>query len=425
MIKLLIGGSPCQDFSIANRNRTVKAEGKGWELFKNYLIAKEKFKPDFFLYENNKSAAQAIKDLMACELGVGVDPQARFTYINSALVSAQKRQRFYITNFGDIEQPKDRQIYLKDILDNPKYETTNLYEENGKCTNAPQRIGSLYENVQGYRIYGANGKSLTLSATGGGLGATTGLYAIPVNTADDDKSRCLRSTMWKDTLRNLVANDYDKRTCVAEPLAFQIAGTFGKRIAVADNKAYCLAANPSSDMIPRCIQWLSDDTDLKIKDKNKDKDKDIKTIDVYEAKDGIITVKGKQYPIKLTDGFYHIRKLSVTECHRLQTMPIDYCKSVSNSQAYKCLGNSWTAEVIIHLLNHALKDVPKNEKIVVLSMYDGIATGRYCLDKMGFTNVEYHAYEIDKYPITVAMDNYPDIIQHGDTFALRNDDWTL
>ena len=89
----------------------------GWELFKNYLIAKEKFKPDFFLYENNKSASQAIKDQIAEEFGVGVDPKVRFTYINSALVSAQNRQRFYVTNFGDIEQPEDRGILLKDILE--------------------------------------------------------------------------------------------------------------------------------------------------------------------------------------------------------------------------------------------------------------------------------------------------------------------
>lgn len=58
MIKLLIGGSPCTFWSIAQKNnRETEAEGLGWELFKNYLIAKEKFKPDFFLYENNKSAA--------------------------------------------------------------------------------------------------------------------------------------------------------------------------------------------------------------------------------------------------------------------------------------------------------------------------------------------------------------------------------
>jgi site-specific DNA-cytosine methylase len=150
---------------------------------------------------------------------------------------------------------------------------------------------------------------------------------------------------------------------------------------------------------------------------------DGKTYTVYEVKDGQITIKGKQYPIKLPDGYYIIRKLTVRECARLQTMPDDYCKAVSDSQAYKALGNGWTAEVIIHLLNHVLKDVPRDEEIVVLSMYDGIATGRYCLDKMGFTNVKYHAYEIDKYPIAVAMDNYPDIIQHGDAFAVREDEW--
>lgn len=118
MIRLLIGGSPCTHWSIAQKNnRETKPEGEGWELFLNYLIAREKFKPDFFLYENNKSAAQAIKDEIARRLGVGTDPNARFTYINSALVSAQNRQRFYVTNFGDIEQPEDRGILLRDILE--------------------------------------------------------------------------------------------------------------------------------------------------------------------------------------------------------------------------------------------------------------------------------------------------------------------
>ena len=58
-------------------------------------------------------------------------------------------------------------------------------------------------------------------------------------------------------------------------------------------------------------------------------------------------------------------------------------------------------------------------------MYDGIGTGRYCLDKMGFTNVEYYAYEIDKHAMLVANDNYPDIIQLGDAFQLRNDNWSI
>lgn len=62
MIKLLIGGSPCTYWSIAQKNnRETVPSGMGWELFKNYLIAKEKFAPDFFLYENNVSAHENIK----------------------------------------------------------------------------------------------------------------------------------------------------------------------------------------------------------------------------------------------------------------------------------------------------------------------------------------------------------------------------
>lgn len=124
MIKLLIGGSPCTYWSIAQKNnRETTAEGLGWELFKNYLIAKEKFNPDFFLYENNKSAAQAIKNQIKNELGVwsgmlfDVDTGARYIEINSALVSAQNRQRFYVHNCGGVGQPEDRGIMLSDILE--------------------------------------------------------------------------------------------------------------------------------------------------------------------------------------------------------------------------------------------------------------------------------------------------------------------
>ena len=124
MIKLLIGGSPCTFWSIAQKNhRETEPSGMGWELFKNYLIAKEKFKPDFFLYENNKSAAQAIKDKIKEELGVddgtlfSEGGKAHYIEINSALVSAQNRQRFYVHNCGDVQQPKDRGILLKDILE--------------------------------------------------------------------------------------------------------------------------------------------------------------------------------------------------------------------------------------------------------------------------------------------------------------------
>lgn len=422
-IKILIGGSPCTHWSIAQKtNRETEPEGMGWELFKNYLIAKEKFKPDFFLYENNKSASQAIKDQIAEEFGVGVDPKVRFTYINSALVSAQNRQRFYVTNFGDIEQPEDRGILLKDILETghgfgamgekgfaltatyakgdapdrilDKHQRTCVAEPVETDDMQPRYIGEVPEHKgtyrngkqpsQQYRVYDTDAKGVAVTTA-----AITNV-AIPVNTTVTGKSYALTASYYKAAENPLSEFGEEKRRPrVAEPIAYATPcewdenGEPTKAVSCADGKTYT----------------------------------------VYKVKDRKITIKGKEYPIKLEDGYYIIRKLTVTECARLQTMPDDYCKSVSDSQAYKALGNGWTAEVIIHLLNHALKDVPRDEEIIVLSMYDGIATGRYCLDKMGFTNVTYHAYEIDKYPIMVAMDNYPDIIQHGDAFAVREDDW--
>ena len=53
-----------------------------------------------------------------------------------------------------------------------------------------------------------------------------------------------------------------------------------------------------------------------------------------------------QYPIKLADGFYIIRKLTVLECKRLQTVPDSYIFPVSDTQAYRQLGNGWTVDVI-------------------------------------------------------------------------------
>ena len=63
--------APCTRWSIAQtKDRETEPEGIGWELFENYLIAMKKFKPDFSLYENNKSMAPAIRAQITRELGV-------------------------------------------------------------------------------------------------------------------------------------------------------------------------------------------------------------------------------------------------------------------------------------------------------------------------------------------------------------------
>lgn len=363
MIKLLIGGSPCTYWSIAQKNnRETTAEGLGWDLFKNYLIAKDKFKPDFFLYENNKSAAQAIKDQIKHELGVwdGTllmrDTGARYIEINSALVSAQNRQRFYVHNCGEVGQPEGRGILLKDILESSVTDKDKAYCLKHQAGNTRDYFKKHHTQI----IY------------------------EPVNTTKDGQAQTIKAQYRFTSVQNICCYN----------------STYGA----------------SGVAIPATEQ-----------DKEKRKNAKNAIDKVYEVKDGLITIKDKQYQIKLPDGYYIIRKLTVTECERLQTLPDGYTQhaGVSETQCYNGIGNGWTAEVIIHILSNALKNVPKAEKIIVVSMYDGIGTGRYCLDKMGFTNVVYHAYEIDKYAMKIALSNYSDIIQHGDAFQVRSEKWNI
>lgn len=281
MKKLLIGGSPCTHWSIAQHNgRETEASGIGWELFKCYLAAKEKFKPDYFLYENNRSASEAIKEQISRELG------APLHYINSALVSAQNRQRFYVHNFGDIGQPADRGIVLDDILDSSEgeqfYKLAHVakgasycvacrgrYKEDGKIgqhleprtdrkTNTlttvqkdnliaqPIRLGDIKTGAQAHRVYSPYGKSVNITANGGGQGGKTGLYMCPIDLAD--------YTLEKD--------------------------------------AY------------------------------------------HVVKDGKIETRYGAQEINLPDGAYVIRKLKPVECERLQTMPDGYTEGVADSQRY-------------------------------------------------------------------------------------------
>ncbi len=286
-VDFLIGGSPCTYWSIAQtKNRETVASGMGWELFSQYVRALHEAKPKYFIYENNKSMS---KDIRA-----SIDEAFGFeaVLINSALVSAQNRQRLYWVGKRNpdgtysqvpVEQPEDRGILLRDILEDGIVWQGKSYTLTTRCCCAipedtlkrhrhtmvaePIRIGTIENDAknpthdsQQYRVYSCDGKSVTLCGNGGGLGSKTGLYAVPT------------------------------------------------------------------------VEIGS------------------KTHPVYEVSNGLITIKGKQYPIKLEDGYYIIRKLTVRECMRLQTVPEWYEFPVSDSQAYKMLGNGWTCEVIAHIL---------------------------------------------------------------------------
>lgn len=394
MIKLLLGGSPCTFWSIAQtKNRETEPSGLGWELFENYLIAKEKFKPDFFLYENNVSASKPIKEEIKKRFKVG-DGENHYIEINSALVSAQKRKRFYVHNCGDVEQPADRGIILRDILETG---TDLMQNEKAYCLTA------TYNNA--VRRNTIERKQRTMVAD-----------PICLNSKSGRKVNGVYKEDLQPSVQDRIYSIEGKSTAVtaafmpniAKPIRVGDIGSTaqGHRVYSCDGKSVTInAGGGGQGGKTRLYACPANDT---------------KQTPIYEVKDGKIGIKGKEYPIKLVDGYYIIRKLTVTECCRLQTLPDDYCRAVSKTQAYKGLGNGWTAEVIIHILNGALKDVSRDEKICVLSMYDGIGTGRYCLDKMGFKNVEYHAFEIDKYAIKIAQSNYPDIIEHGDAYQVRD-----
>lgn len=477
-MKMLIGGSPCTHWSIAQtKNRETEASGIGWELFLNYRIARDKYQPDFFLYENNKSMSPAIRAQITAELGV--EP----VLINSALVSAQNRQRLYWAGRRNpdgtysqvaVEQPVDRGILLRDILESgvcwkekgyallsttggttaddmvsrhqrngaaepvaikPLTEKEMDYmvretkdgrnhfdfdyfhdatQEKSACVTAnthkgvpynvlvePVRIGTIENDAknqtfdsQQYRVYSPDAKSVTLCGNGGGLGAKTGLYAVPVRVG-------------------------------AMPNKDGEVGTSqSRRIYSTDGKSVSLQARPNGGGADGAATGLYAVPVIPDgKGQFVIKAAGGKEIPVYEVRGGRITIKGKTYPIKLADGFYIIRKLTVTECKRLQTVPDTYAFPVSDTQAYKMLGNGWTVDVIAHIMSHFTGLA--EEAVEVLSMYDGMSCGHIALDKLGAEITTYYATEIDKYAVQTTQHNYPDTMQLGDAFQVRAEDWHL
>lgn len=205
-IDLFIGGSPCQDLSVAKKDRQG-LNGVRSGLFYDYVRLLKECNPRYFLLKNVNSMPKESKKIISEILGV--EP----IMINSALVSAQNRKRLYWTNIPGVTQPEDKGIYLKDILeedvDEKYFITVNHLNAMKKCKsnfkerdinkktttltstyykipldgsyikNTPIRIGELDKDGQGDRVYSTEGKSVNLNANGGGWGAKTGLYHIP------------------------------------------------------------------------------------------------------------------------------------------------------------------------------------------------------------------------------------------------------
>ena len=383
-VDLVCGGSPCTYWSIAQKNnRETEASGLGWELFQQYVRAIKETKPKFFIYENNRSMSKAIRQSIDETFGFEA------VFINSALVSAQNRQRLYWVGRRNedgtyskvnVEQPKDRGIVLRDILETGVNLTSNekSYALTTRCN------GAIPEDTISRRRHT--------------------MVAEPINTTDDGKSQTLKAQYHKNNVSNFCcySSTYGA-TGVAEPVRIPNYGADDKSRPVTFSYAQqgpgqveknCFPSNPCKqryDYIAEPIEPMrvseatkqgyvdiepGDCVDLAFPSSKTRRGRSMKeksnclmanssdlyqycgTIDkpIYEVKDGFITIKNKKYPIKLKDGFYIIRKLTVRECMRLQTVPEWYEFPVSNSQAYKLLGNGWTISVIEHLLRSCLSD---------------------------------------------------------------------
>lgn len=116
---LLIGGSPCQDLSIAKKNRKG-LDGDRSSLFWEYVRILNEVKPKYFILENVASMPKEAKQIITEALGV--EP----IMIDASLVSAQRRKRLFWTNIPNVTQPEDRGILLKDILEDGEGEAGRI-----------------------------------------------------------------------------------------------------------------------------------------------------------------------------------------------------------------------------------------------------------------------------------------------------------
>ena len=382
-VDLVCGGSPCTYWSIAQKNnRETVASGMGWELFSQYVRAIREAEPKHFIYENNKSMSKAIRDSIDKAFGFEA------VLINSALVSAQNRQRLYWVGKRNadgtyskvnVEQPEDRGILLKDILEGGEAWQDKAFAYTTRCqaatphdTLAKHRHTMAAEPVIFQCPHGKNnggckyGKAPTMTSRASWENNNKVLEPVRIpEYGNENKSRPVTACYaYKGSGEGSLATECfpdnpnkQVRDYVAEPIrvgcmpspsgemrnsqAFRVYSTEGKSVnllgqgggAGAKTGLYAIPVEFDGEIPTKAVSVA-----------------DGKTYTVYEVKDGKITIKGKQYPIKLADGFYIIRKLTVRECMRLQTVPEWYEFPVSDSQAYKMLGNGWTVEVIAHLI---------------------------------------------------------------------------
>ena len=357
-IDLIMGGSPCQGFSVAGKG--LAFDDPRSALFFEFVRCVKELKPKYFLLENvnmKKEYLNVITEYMGVE---GIK-------INSALVSAQNRQRWYWTNITGIEQPEQRGIVLRDILEGDAEEP-------------------MYSN-----IYGGFGekkprehfdKSVTIRAnSGGGSIPNVKLKDFDKNlarmTTKEGKAYCLTASYQAAVPHNSLARSQRSMIPCDKPnqinpskKANGVQPYMQDRVFHVDGKSHCL----TKEFAARTnVGVFSENRIKKFKETLKDNPQPspngiIQLNNPSHSSGRVYSPDGKsptlmagnsgggKEPVKINDDVYW-RKLTPVECERLQTVPDNYTNHVSNTQRYKMLGNGWTIEVIAHILKKIKIDV--------------------------------------------------------------------
>ncbi len=280
--------------------------------------------------------------------------------INSALLSAQNRQRLYWVGkrnedgaYSKVEvtQPKDKGILLKDILDNNDLvDMDKAYCLKHQAGNARDHIKKHHTNVAFVPINIA--EPVCVASRGRYLNDSSGKTEQRFEVRGN-KTNALTTVQKDNNVADPVATPNQVWALprpngeLSTSQAFRVYSTDGKSVVV---NAGGGGAGGKTGLYAIPIEFDGNKPTKAISASGS------KTYTVYEVKNGLITYKEKEYPIKLPDGYYIIRKLYVNECKRLQTVPEWYDFSVvSDTQAYKMLGNGWTCDVITHLIKATLK----------------------------------------------------------------------
>lgn len=310
-IGLVGAGFPCQAWSVAGKQLGDKDE-RGMLFWTTLEIIAHVLKHNpsaKFLMENvkmKKDFEQYITHHTEKALG-----KVEKTLINSALVSAQNRQRYYWTNFK-VTQPDDKGILLKDILedgfnDREKSQTilATIYKENAKSMVKRNKMGLV---VLGGAIRGryiVDGKRQDHKMK------TAGLTEQRLEVRNDGKTNTL-TTVQKDNVVVYSVNDNNRVSGITE-------NERGFRPHKADS------AKSGISELGRILKPNS------------------KTDTLTTSHSPKVALNGDVSDLKY-------RKLTPLECERLQTFPDNWTDCISNTQRYKSLGNAWTIDVIAHIL---------------------------------------------------------------------------